>query len=114
MPFLVVASITLEILVDGATQPAGDEIGEAKRSFSGVLRSSIQAEKERYNFTVGPITESAHQTLRTAANRKIVACSGDAIVSGNYLVRLGPADYVKDSSETNDFRRTVQLTLDRA
>jgi len=116
MPFLVVAGITLEILVAGATQEEGEYIGEAKRSFSGLMRSSRQANKERYRFTVGPITQSAAATLRTAAAATggIVSCSGDAITSGNYLVTLNSSDFIKDASETADFRRTVQLTLERA
>ncbi len=114
MPFVVIAGITVEVLVAGATQEDGEEIGEAKRSFSGAMRSSIQTEKEKYRFTAGPITQSAYNTLRTAANRKIVACSGDAIVAGNYLVKVTGTDYIKDASETNDFRRTPTLSLERA
>ncbi len=116
MPFLTVAGINLEILVAGATQEEGDHVGAVKRAFSGMYRSSRQLNKERYRFTVGPITQTDAATLRAAAaaNGGIVACSGDAITSGNYLVTIPGSDFVQDSSESTDFRRTVSLTLERA
>jgi hypothetical protein len=114
MPFLNMSGVgDLEILVAGASQDEDDEIGVATRSFSGLMRSSRRGFKEKYRFTVGPVTRTTAQSIRTTAraNGGLVAFTGDAITAGTYLVRVGPADYVKDASESNDFRQTVTISL---
>jgi len=115
MPFLSISGYgNIDVLVAGATEDEGEYVGEAKRSFSGAMRSSRRLHKARHRFTAGPITESSYQSLRTVveATGGIIPCSGDAIASASYLVTIGNADYIRDASEANDFRRTVQLTLD--
>lgn len=116
MDFLTVAGISLYILVAGATQQESEPIGQAKRSFSGALRSSRRNFKRKWRFVVGPVSQSAHNTLRAAveANGGIVTCNGVALDSTNVdcMVTIGAADYVRDGDTGH--LRTLELLLEEA
>lgn len=111
MAFVTVASIDLDILVAGAAQNESTVVGAAKRAFAGNMRSSIRARKRAWKFTVGPVTQSQHNTLRSAveASSGIVNCSGDALgATISCLVTIGDADYVQDGVS---FLRRLDLVL---
>lgn len=115
MAFLTVASIDLGILHAGASQQESEPVGQAKRSFSGALRSSRRDFKRKWKFVVGPVSQAAHNTLRAAveANGGIVTCTGVALDSANVdcMVTIGAAEYVRDGS---GHLRTLELALDEA
>lgn len=114
---LTVAGIDLEILAAGATQPEADTIGTVKRAFSGRMRSSRRAYKEKWKFVVRPITQTEVETFKTTVrtNGGIQTCSGPVLGAASpvdCLVTIGAIDFVQSGGAS--FLRTVEITLDEA
>lgn len=110
MPFLTINAATYWVLDGGASQPEPERIGESRRAIDGTLRSGVHVVKRSYRFTLEPMTVAAFNALDAlAAAGDFVAVAGDAVVAGDYELRVSDAGYVRTSDTA--FARAPTITL---
>jgi hypothetical protein len=113
MAMLSIAAVAYDVLTDGAAQDEDERMGQSVRAFDGTLRSTLRTPKRVWQFTLGPLTETEYQTLRTNVGAGLqVACAGDALgVIVTCEVTITGAPYLQDASQTSDFLREPTVKL---
>jgi hypothetical protein len=113
MAMLSVAGVAYDVMTDGATEEEDERMGQSVRAFDGTLRSTMRTPKRVWQFTLGPLTETDYQTLRTNVGAGLfVTCAGDALGgSVTCEVTITAAPYLQDASQTNDFLREPTVKL---
>lgn len=111
--FLVIAAITVPV-TEGQAVVHVEPIGTSVRTFTGVRRSTVRAEKRVWQVTTGLMLDSAATALKAAiAFAAHVTCSGN-MLGGSVIceVETGDDNYVNvNSSDGLGFMRSIALTL---
>jgi hypothetical protein len=95
MPFLAINAATYWVLDGGAQQQESERIGESRRAIDGTLRSGVHVVKRSYRFQLEPMSIAAYAALDALASTgDFVAVTGDAVVAGDYELRIVDAGYV--------------------
>lgn len=110
MSFLTIAGNVVEVQVSGATQQEPTAVGETARSFTGVIRSGLRAEKRAWQFTLIPMTKTALEALRTAWGLAVPqTVAGDVIGSSiSAIVHIGQESFIQNGT---DFLTVATITL---
>ena len=86
MPYLVIASQTIEVAHDTPVRTRV-EVGERARAFDGTPRTSVRARKDEWSITTAWMTRANADTLLTALEgTPPLAASGDMLGSVNVQV----------------------------
>lgn len=109
MPFLRIGSTVVEVVHGGARETTPYRVGESVRMFSGLLRSTIRAEKREWAFRTAPMTPAAMDALRAlVANGAQLTVGGDAF-SRNMMGAAAAAEVTRTNVTTAATKETVVL-----
>ncbi len=108
MAFLIVAGVTVK--VNELPKQVRENVDDAP-AFNNTQRASVVGtRKYNYSVTTAPMTRATADTLIAAIPAATsLACSGDGIVTGNYLARFDGETPVMVTPSNHRF--TVSFTL---
>ena len=112
MAFLTIAGVGVNVNSDSASLEEPVQIGAPRRSFSGMLLSSVKAEKRVWNVETIPLVDATASTLLTAiALYQVVSVTGDMTqnVATNCRVRSVGERFVRDGLDLS--RRVLRLEI---
>lgn len=112
MAFLTIAGVTVNVHSDSASLEEPIQIGTPRRSFSGMLLSSVKAEKRVWNVETIPLLDATASTLLTAISLyQTVSVTGDMTqnVATNCRVRSLGERFVRDGLDSS--RRVLRLEI---
>jgi hypothetical protein len=111
MAFLTIGAVTVNVHSSSASLSEPVQIGARRRSFSGMLLSSVKAEKRVWLVEAIPMIDATIGSILTAiALYQVVSVVGDLTqgVSTNCRVRSLGESFVRDGLGS---RRTVRLEI---
>ena len=99
MAFLTIGPTTVEISTQGARLQDVEQIGVGRRSFSGMLLSSVKAEKRVWDVETTPLDDTDAGSLYTAIGLyAVVSVTGDMVqgVATNCRIRSTGETFIPD------------------
>ncbi|MEO7103868.1 MAG: hypothetical protein ABI119_11055 [Gemmatimonadaceae bacterium] len=111
MAFITIGGTLVEVQHASASQNASTDIGESARSFSGMFRTGVRAQKRAWQFTLIPMSESVWEALLAGFGIYTpLVCTGDFVNGANVtcVVQIGNVGFIPSGSS---FVRDAAITL---